>query len=552
MARLCQNNSCPPPHPHGARKGGKESRPRPQTQKVLAQVGVVVPHKELPEPLGRVRPVVQNSEPGVFRFEPAPQHQRLARRHFGPKYRARDDAAQKEPVGHDADMILFLRSEELKRFCCAAHHLVKTFFIGVATAGGHIFDKVGFSRYSFGRIKWPLSHVRWHKNLMEARGRVQVQACALGYHSSGLLGAYRIAGKERLERQLGTALGDKLRLFHPFFAQRVMRSAVQTRNIGLALGMAHKVDTLHSEKLLGSKVFSSFVISSLERSSWGGAESSSTCAIGFRRDCRVEKRARKSSSPIKSIESLPPFSFGSIATRVPSASVSSFSILKISGEYKYSFLRTLSNAMRRAILSVSRTVRRLSIISLKSTSCSSARSDSINSGLVWPSVILPSESASCIACGRRSRRMVLLTYSRLLPTFSATSVCLNPNCLVSCSNALARSVGLRSSRWRFSIIASSSFVVSSSSPARMSTGTEATPANLAARNRRSPAISSYSLASPPSGLATSMRVTVSGWITPYWRIERARSASLASSNSLRGWNGFGFILSTSTPKIALL
>src|SRR3989344_5151688 len=70
--------------------------------------------------------------------------------------------------------------------------------------------------------------------------------------------------------------------------------------------------------------------------------------------------------------------------------------------------------------------------------------------------------------------------------------------------------------------------------------------------RLGPAIISYSVASPPSGFSTSRRVTVSGCITPYWRIERARSASFASSNSLRGWNGLGLILSTSTQKIALL
>jgi hypothetical protein len=40
------------------------------------------------------------------------------------------------------------------------------------------------------------------------------------------------------------------------------------------------------------------------------------------------------------------------------------------GRKRYSFLRTRSTAMRRAIISVSRTVRRLSKISLKSVACS--------------------------------------------------------------------------------------------------------------------------------------------------------------------------------------
>ena len=174
------------------------------------------------------------------------------------------------------------------------------------------------------------------------------------------------------------------------------------------------------------------------------------------------KRTRRSSSLIKSMESLPPFSFGSIATRVPRAWVSSRSISNISGAYRYSFLRTLSNAMRRAIDSVSRTVSFLSIISRKSTLCSCGLSISINSGRVWPSEIFPSESACCISGVSVRSRMVLETYSRLLPTFSATCPCLNPNSFTKRANACARSIGFRSSRWRFSMIATSSFVLSSS------------------------------------------------------------------------------------------
>ena len=129
---------------------------------------------------------------------------------------------------------------------------------------------------------------------------------------------------------------------------------------------------------------------------------------------------------------------------------------------------------------------------------------------------------------------MLETYSRLLPTFLAISICLRLNSSTSCLKAIALSIALRSSLCRFSIIASSSFILLVCSCALMITGTCETPASLLARKRRSPAISSYSTLIPPSGRSVSCLVTTSGCNTPYWRIESASSSILSSLKSLRG------------------
>jgi hypothetical protein len=90
----------------------------------------------------------------------------------------------------------------------------------------------------------------------------------------------------------------------------------------------------------------------------------------------------------------------------------------------------------------------------------------------------------------------------------------------------------------FSISASSS---DSASPCgRTSAGMRSNPAMRAARQRRSPAISSYV---PP---ATGRRST--GWRTPRSRSESASATSDVSSKSVRGCRGLGAISSTATSR----
>ncbi len=96
--------------------------------------------------------------------------------------------------------------------------------------------------------------------------------------------------------------------------------------------------------------------------------------------------------------------------------------------------------------------------------------------------------------------------------------------------------GERSSRATFSIRPSRS--VSRSSASRITAGTVVAPASRAARQRRSPAISSY----PP--LRRGRRTT--GWITPCERIESARPAVASWSKRFRGWRGFAWICSSGT------
>src|SRR6266550_6385278 len=70
------------------------------------------------------------------------------------------------------------------------------------------------------------------------------------------------------------------------------------------------------------------------------------------------------------------------------------------------------------------------------------------------------------------------------------------------------------------------------SMSRMRAGMAARPASLAARRRRSPAMSWYCWPT----LRTRM-----GWIRPVDLMEAARSAREASSNERRGWWGLGWI-----------
>src|SRR4051812_10851583 len=98
----------------------------------------------------------------------------------------------------------------------------------------------------------------------------------------------------------------------------------------------------------------------------------------------------------------------------------------------------------------------------------------------------------------------------------------------------ASSSGVRSSRWRFSMIEISRAV--SSSISSTSAGIVSRPASRDARQRRSPATSWYRFS--PSGR------TRIGWRTPCSRIDADSSWSASGSKTRRGWSGFGSIRST--------
>src|SRR5438034_8054329 len=104
----------------------------------------------------------------------------------------------------------------------------------------------------------------------------------------------------------------------------------------------------------------------------------------------------------------------------------------------------------------------------------------------------------------------------------------------------ASSSGERSSRCRFSMSAISSAVASS----KRSTiaGIVSLPASLEARQRRSPAMISYSL---PAGR------TRIGCSTPCSRIDAASSASVSSCHVMRGCPGFGITFSTGISRTAV-
>ncbi len=103
-----------------------------------------------------------------------------------------------------------------------------------------------------------------------------------------------------------------------------------------------------------------------------------TCGLSTRIDSRS---AARSLLEKKLMTSRPPTGRGSMCTRVPRRSESSFSSASISGSI-LCLPVTLSCATRRAIASASRTVSFLSIISFTSTSCSSGLSLSISTGRV--------------------------------------------------------------------------------------------------------------------------------------------------------------------------
>src|SRR6267143_5243455 len=104
----------------------------------------------------------------------------------------------------------------------------------------------------------------------------------------------------------------------------------------------------------------------------------------------------------------------------------------------------------------------------------------------------------------------------------------------------ASSSGERSSRCRFSMSAISSAVASSNRSTIA--GIVSLPASLDARQRRSPAMISYSL---PAGR------TRIGCNTPCSRIDAASSASVSSCHVMRGCPGFGITFSTGISRTAV-
>ncbi len=109
--------------------------------------------------------------------------------------------------------------------------------------------------------------------------------------------------------------------------------------------------------------------------------------------------------------------------------------------------------------------------------------------------------------------------ARLRPTRRATFSCVRPNSLTSVVQARASSTGFRFSRAMFSISPTSS--AARSSYGDTNAGTMSKPAILAARQRRSPATSSY--------LSSSRGRTSTGCRTPRSLTESASSFSIRSS-----------------------
>ena len=68
-----------------------------------------------------------------------------------------------------------------------------------------------------------------------------------------------------------------------------------------------------------------------------------------------------------------------------------------------------------------------------------------------------------------------------------------------------------------------------SSTWRSTTGTSLSPASMEARWRRSPQMSSI--------FPSARRRQVSGWMTPFSRMDSTRSSNSSRRNSVRGWNG---------------
>src|SRR5215210_2369259 len=151
-----------------------------------------------------------------------------------------------------------------------------------------------------------------------------------------------------------------------------------------------------------------------------------------------------------------------------------------------------------------------------------------------PSVNSPRASIQRMSSGSSSSRSRFETLDADRATRSAIPPTARPNSSISTAYARASSTADSCSRATFSTSDRSSDSLSSAS--RTSAGTLARPASPAARQRRSPAISSY----PPAG----RDLTTTGWSRPCASIERARPEPASGSNRRRGWRGFGWIAST--------
>ena len=152
--------------------------------------------------------------------------------------------------------------------------------------------------------------------------------------------------------------------------------------------------------------------------------------------------------------------------------------------------------------------------------------------LAWPKLSLPPLTIRRTSSGRASRRRLLVTALRLLPSFFAADSCVKPYLSISCRQPSATSMGSRSSRCRFSISASAA--ACSSVTSLMMTGTSSSPARRAARQRRSPAMMMY-----PG--PTFLGRTAMGCKSPFSVMLSASWFSASSSNRLRGCSGSGSI-----------
>src|SRR4029077_19536194 len=148
----------------------------------------------------------------------------------------------------------------------------------------------------------------------------------------------------------------------------------------------------------------------------------------------------------------------------------------------------------------------------------------------------PRSTILSTSSGSSSNRTRLDTAGFDLPTRSARSPSERPNSSSTTAKARASSTGDRSSRATFSTRPSNK--VSRSSASRTTAGTVFSFASRAARQRRSPAISSY----PPAVRGR----TSTGWTTPAARIESASPAPASESKRRRGCRGCGWIASTGT------
>src|SRR6266545_475314 len=134
--------------------------------------------------------------------------------------------------------------------------------------------------------------------------------------------------------------------------------------------------------------------------------------------------------------------------------------------------------------------------------------------------------------------MVFEIWGRLRPIRWASSSWVAPNSASSCWYAAASSSGLSCARWMFSSNASRS--ISSSRVSRMIAGIISMPSAIAARQRRSPITSSYRP-------WVSSRTTI-GCNRPTCWIEDFSSSKDSSSNTCRGWRGFGLMSRTATSR----